>query len=189
MKPGLLAGLPLLAVYTGSIVAANWVTGKYGLQPVGFGLVAPAGTMLIGGVIMTRDLLQDAIGRAGVLLAILAGALLSWLIAPHAIAEASGATFLAAETLEYLVYSPLRRKVRWGTGVWGIIVAIANLCGIVTDTLVFLNLAGFPLTGRVIAGQLLGKTYVTVAVVLLGCLLRACMRKRPAPVKAGTGRL
>jgi uncharacterized PurR-regulated membrane protein YhhQ (DUF165 family) len=173
------AGLALLAIYIGSVVAANWLTTRYGLIHVAPGLLATAGTFAVGGVIMTRDLLQDALGRAAVLLAILAGAGLSYLLASHRIALASGITFLVAESLEFTVYTPLRRRVGWGTGRWSGVVGAANLTGILADTLLFLWLAGFALTWPVIAGQLVGKAYVTVGVVGLGVMLRRAVPHSP----------
>jgi hypothetical protein len=176
------AGTGLLAVYIGSIVAANWLTTRYGLVPVFPGLVTTAGTVVIGGVIMTRDLLQDAIGRLGVIAALLAGAGLSYVISSHQIAMASGVTFLVAESLELAVYTPLRRRVGWGTGRWGGIVGLANVTGAIADTLLFLWLAGFPLTASTAGGQLLGKCYVTAAVILAALAARRSMAR---PASAG----
>lgn len=165
-------GAALFAVYVTSVVAANWLTTRNGLISVGFGLLAPAGTLVIGGVIMTRDLLQDALGRAAVLAAIVAGAALSFAVSSRQIAFASGATFLVAETIEFAVYTPLRRRARWGTGGWSGIVAAANFTGALSDTLLFLALAGFPVTLVTAGGQMLGKAYVTVIVVTAGLLIR-----------------
>jgi hypothetical protein len=174
------AGLGLLGVYIGSVVAANWLTTRYGLVPVFPGLVTTAGTVAIGGVIMTRDLLQDALGKVAVLAAIVAGAALSYATSSHQIAVASGVTFLAAETLEFAVYTPLRRRAGWGTRRWAGVVSVANLTGDVADTLLFLWIAGFPLTASTIGGQVLGKTYVTIAVVIAALALR----RRLAPARA-----
>lgn len=173
------AGVILLAVYTGSIVLANWLTTRYGLVAVFPGLVATAGTVAIGGVIMTRDLLQDALGRAVVAAAIVAGALISYAVSSHQIAVASGVTFLVAETLELAVYTPLRRRYGWGTGRWGGVVTVANVTGALADTLLFLALAGFPLTAAVVGGQMLGKAYVTVAVVAAGVVIRRAVVRQP----------
>ena len=59
MKRNWTAAIPLLAIYIGSVVAANWLTTRYGLISIGFGLYATAGTIAVGGAIMTRDFLQD----------------------------------------------------------------------------------------------------------------------------------
>ena len=180
------AGAALLAVYTGSVVAANWLTTRYGLISVGFGLVATAGTPAIGGVIMTRDLLQDAIGRWWIFAAIAAGGALSWAVASHQIARASFLTFLLAETVTWAVYW-LRSRFGWGTGRWAGVVVAANLAGAVADTFLFLWLAGFPLTRPVVEGQLLGKVYVTAAVVCAGVMIRRARILREPQYAAGAG--
>lgn len=166
------AGLGLLAVYIGSVVAANWLTTRYGLVTVFPGLLTTAGTVAVGGAIMTRDFLQDALGRAAVLAAIITGAGISYGLSSHQIAVASGVTFLIAESLEFAVYTPLRRRYGWGTGRWGGVVAVANVTGAVADTLIFLRLAGFPMTVPVVGGQLLGKAYITAAVLLVALAIR-----------------
>ena len=172
-------GLALLAVYIGSIVASNWLTTRYGLVAVAPGLVATAGTFAVGGAIMTRDLLQDALGRIVVIGAIVAGAAISYGLSSHQIALASGLTFLLGESLELVVYTPLRRRVGWGTGRWSGVVGIANATGMLADTLLFLWLAGFPMTGPVVAGQLVGKAYVTVAVITAGMVIRRAVLRQP----------
>jgi hypothetical protein len=170
------AGVALLAVYITSVVLANWLTTRYGFIPVAPGLTATAGTIAIGGAIMTRDLLQDALGRVAVIAAILAGAGLSFALSAAQIAFASGVTFLIAEGLEFAVYTPLRKRVGWGTGRWSGVVAVANATGAVVDTVLFLWLAGFPILSAM-PGQLVGKAYVTIAVIAAGLSLRAVLRQ------------
>lgn len=165
-------GWVLAGVYIGSVVLANVLTTRYGLVPVFPGLVATAGTFAVGGAIMMRDFLQDAIGRIGVLAAIALGAGLSFLLAAPRIALASGVTFLLAESLEFAVYTPMRRRYRWGGGEWAGTVAGANLAGALADTVLFLVLAGFALTGPVVAGQLVGKAYITALAVSAGVVIR-----------------
>lgn len=165
-------GIVLLAVYIASIVLANWLVTRYGLIGIGFGLSATAGTLAVGGAVMTRDLVQDALGRMAIVGAIVAGAGISYGMSDHRIALASGVTFLLAEGLELLVYTPLRRRVGWGTGKWGGIVGLANATGIAADTFIFLSLAGFPVTGPVVLGQLVAKAYVTAAVIVAGVVIR-----------------
>jgi uncharacterized PurR-regulated membrane protein YhhQ (DUF165 family) len=185
MRTRIAVAAPLFLIYAGSVILANWLTTRYGLVTVFPGLMATAGTIAIGGAIMTRDLLQDAGGRVLVLAAILAAAVLSFAVSAHQIAIASGVTFLAAESLEFAVYTPLRRRAGWGTGKWGAVVAVANLAGAVADTLLFLRLAGFPVTVSVVAGQLAGKAYVTAAVVTCGAVIHAGVL-RHAEHPAGT---
>jgi hypothetical protein len=65
-----------------TIPAANWLIGNVGavcvpdgpcLIPVGFGLMAPSGVLMIGLALVLRDLVQELIGVKGALLAIALG--------------------------------------------------------------------------------------------------------------------
>lgn len=163
----------LLTIYIGSVVLANWLTSRYGQLWIAPGLKATAGTAVIGAAIMSRDFLQDALGRWRIAIvgAIGVGAGLSWLLASHQIAAASGITFAVAELLEYALYT-LRRRYAWGTGRWAAAVWLANGTSAVADTFLFLWLAGFGLTVSGVGGQLLGKAYVTVAVIAVAVFVR-----------------
>jgi hypothetical protein len=156
-------GVVALTAYTLAIVAANWLTTEYGLVPVGFGLVTTAGTFAAGAALLLRDLVQDTLGRGWVIAGIGAGGLLTWATSP-ALAVASATAFLVAECADMAVYTPLR------AGGWARAVLASNAVGAVVDTLVFLWLAGFPITSAVVGGQLVGKlawaTVLPVAAVL-----------------------
>src|SRR6185503_15495777 len=102
----------LAAGYLATIVAANWAITRFGLAPVGFGLVAPAGVYFAGLAFTLRDLLHDAAGRWVVLAAISAGAVLSFLVSSPALAVASAAAFGLSELADLVVYAPMRRR-RW----------------------------------------------------------------------------
>ena len=43
------------AAYLLTVVAANWLTDRYGLVPVGFGLLVTAGTFAAGLSLVCRD--------------------------------------------------------------------------------------------------------------------------------------
>jgi len=158
--------------YLGSIVAANWLTARYGFVPMGFGLAATAGTYMAGLAFVARDAVQDTAGRVATLCVLLAGAVLSWFASTPQLALASAAAFGLGELIDMSVYTPLRRR--------GYIrAAIAsNLVGSVVDTFVFLTIAGFGLAPLVVAGQLVGKTWITLAVVLGVVGVRAVLRNR-----------
>lgn len=147
------------------ILAANYVTSEYGMVPVGFGLVATAGTYFAGASFVLRDAVQDTSGKRWVLGLIVAGALLSYLVSDPFIALASGCAFLASETADLAVYTPLRRKGYVRAAV------ASNVVGAVVDTLLFLWIAGFPIAGA-IAGQLVGKLLITLVVVLAVAVVR-----------------
>lgn len=166
-----LAKVAAPAGYIAAVVAANWLTNRYGLIPVGFGLTAAAGTYAAGLALLARDVVQDSCGRLAVLCAIGAGALLSAVFSTPALALASAAAFGVAECCDMAVYTPLRERG------WARAVLISNVIGGVLDTLVFLWLAGFPLTVASIGGQLVGKLlWATAVPVLLVLTIQAVRR-------------
>lgn len=164
---GMVAGFGLLLC----ILAANFVTSRFGFIPVGFGLMATAGTYFAGLTFVLRDLLQDALGKKWVLAMILVGAALSFLLSDPTIALASAAAFLLSEAADFSVYTPLRRRGYIRAAV------ASNVVGSVVDTVAFLTIAGFPLE-QAFAGQIVGKLALTAVVVLLVMALRAWRRMR-----------
>lgn len=148
-------------VFVGSIVAANVLTQRYGLVPVGFGLVTTAGTYAAGFALLARDFVHRYAGVWWVLAGIAIGIALSWWMASPALALASCAAFAVAELADLLVFLWVRPK--------GFIraAAVSNVVSAPLDTVVFLWIAGFPLTWPVLAGQLVGKLLWATAVPLL----------------------
>lgn len=158
-----LAGTAAITAYAGSIVAANYLTTRYGMVHVGFGLITTAGTFAAGAALLMRDVVQDTLGRWWVLAGIAAGGALTWATSP-ALAIASTTAFLVAELADMAVYTPLRDLG------WAKAVLASNAVGAIIDTLLFLLLAGFPITAATVGGQLVGKlawaTALPVAAVL-----------------------
>lgn len=154
------------AAFLAAILAANYVTTEYGMIPVGFGLMATAGTYFAGLTFVLRDTLQDAAGKWAVMALIALGAGLSYLVADPFIALASGVAFLASEFADLAIYTPLRRRGYIRAAV------ASNVVGSVADTLLFLWIAGFPIADA-IAGQMVGKLAVTLVVVLAVAGVRA----------------
>jgi uncharacterized PurR-regulated membrane protein YhhQ (DUF165 family) len=149
---------PLVA-YIATIFLANWAITTFGLVPVGFGLLAPAGVYFAGLAFTFRDLTQDALGRRWTYFAIVVGAALSGLISGP-LALASGTAFLVSETADLLVYTPLRER-RWLTAV-----TASNVAGLIVDSALFLWLAFGSL--EFLYGQIVGKMWVTgLAVIVL----------------------
>lgn len=153
------------ALFLASVIAANWAVVTFGLVPVGFGLLAPAGVYVAGLAFTLRDLTQEAFGRRGVAGAILLGAVLSWFVAPG-FALASGAAFLFSELADFAVYSPLRRRRR----PLPVAVLTSNTVGAVLDSIIFLWLAFGSLD--LLVGQIVGKSWVTLLAVVLLVALR-----------------
>ena len=148
-----IAQMPYLVLYIAIIFLANWSIQIFHLVPVGFGLVAPAGVYFAGLAFTLRDLVQDRMGRAWTVSAILAGAMLSYAIDPK-FALASGAAFLISELLDFAVYTPLRRRNWIGA------VAASNVAGLLADSMLFLWLAFGSLD--YLAGQILGKLWMVL---------------------------
>lgn len=162
MKRSLVAGLAFLAC----ILAANYVTTEYSMVPVGFGLVATAGTYFAGLTFVLRDAVQDAAGRMATIALIVVGAAMSYLLADPFIATASGVAFLCAEIADLAIYTPLRERGYIRASV------ASNVVGAFVDTFLFLWVAGFPIADAW-QGQVVGKVMVTLAVVAAVALVRA----------------
>jgi uncharacterized PurR-regulated membrane protein YhhQ (DUF165 family) len=155
---GVIAG----AAFLGCVVAANWMTATFGLVPIGFGLLVTAGTFAAGLSLIARDWVQQAAPRRwAVPVLIVAGALLSAGVAPAAIALASGVAFLASEVVDWSVFTPLRERSL------PLAVVVSSLVAAPVDTLLFLQLAGFPVTVQAVAGQVLVKTGLALVVAAL----------------------
>lgn len=160
------ASLPILANYMIGNVGTPIPNGPH-VIPVGFGLYAPSGALCAGAALGLRDLVEELAGRRGAILAILAGALISYLVASPVIAFASAVAFLLSEALDFAVYTPLRARGRIYAAV-----VLSNTAGLVADTLVFLSLANI-LTPTLFAGQVVAKLWLTIlAVALLGIVRR-----------------
>lgn len=172
-------------VYLGSVVLANWLTTRYGFVPVGFGKMTTAGTFAAGGALVVRDVLQDAIGRVGVACLILLGAGLSWLVADHHIAAASGLAFLLAEFLDMAAYTPLRRRAKFGDWRWRAAVAAGAILGGIADSVVFLWVAfGRSAVLPALPGQLIGKWEVALAFIMLGAVIGRAVLREPQHAKS-----
>lgn len=162
-------GILAVVLYVSTVFAANWSIRTFGLVPVGFGLVAPAGVYFAGLAFTLRDITHDRIGRLGVLLAICVGAVLSYLISP-ALAAASGVAFLVSELADFAVYDPLRKRN------WLAAVALSNTVGLTIDSILFLWLAFGSLA--YLPGQIVGKAMMTaIAVAALAVARRTVLAR------------
>lgn len=156
--------LLLTAAFAATVPAANWLIGHVGTEcipngpcviPVGFGLTAPSGVLMIGAALVLRDMVHEAAGIKVAVLAIIAGAILSVFFALPALVVASVAAFALAEFADLAVYTPLRHKR------FGLAVLASGIVGSIIDSAVFLWLAFGSLA--FIEGQVLGKTWMSLA--------------------------
>jgi uncharacterized PurR-regulated membrane protein YhhQ (DUF165 family) len=161
-------------VFAVTAVAANLLTARYGLIPVGLGLTATAGTWAAGLTLLTRDWVHHTAGRPAVLACIAAGCLASAALAGGRLAVASGAAFALSELADLIVYQRLYRRG------WILAALASNTVGAPVDTIVFLGLAGFPIWTAV-PGQVWVKTVATIVPLAAVAAVRALLRHRLRP--------
>jgi queuosine precursor transporter len=172
---------PALAVtYVGLAVLANWLASKYVIHVPFTPYLAPAGVFCIGGVLVLRDWFQQLAGLwwslalvyvAGAV-SYLAGDVFGW-ASLRKIAVASVVAFTVSETVEAVVFTPLRRRnLTLGVG-------LSATVGNAIDSWLFLTLA-FGSTAF-FWGQFWGKTEM----IAVGVVLTAC-RRTVFPVEATT---
>lgn len=104
----------LTAAFAATIPLANWLIGNVGtvcitngpcLLPVGFGLTAPSGVLVVGASLVLRDMVHEAGGAKAALIAIGIGGVLSALFAAPALLIASVLAFTLAELADLAVYA------------------------------------------------------------------------------------
>lgn len=154
----------LFLAFLATIPAANWLIGNVGtfcvpdgpcLIPVGFGLMAPSGVLMIGAALVLRDAVQQLLGMRWAIAAIVCGVILAALVAPPALVLASATAFALSETMDLAVYTPLRKR--------NLPLAVLASAGVgsVVDSAVFLLIAFGSLD--FIAGQVVGKAWMAIA--------------------------
>ena len=164
----LVEGLVFLLLFCLTIPAANWLIGHVGTEcapngpcvvPVGPGLLAPSGVLMVGAALVLRDLVQRRFGAGVGACAILMGAAISGLLAPPALVIASATAFLLSETVDFAVYTPLARNHFVAA------VVVSGVFGLLVDSIVFLWLAFGSL--QFLAGQIAGKAWMIVVSIPL----------------------
>lgn len=172
---------PLAVAYVALVVLANWLASSYLITVPFTDLLAPAGVLCIGAVLVLRDWIWQLSGfwtsivlvlAAGVL-SYVAGVALGWTDLQR-IALASIVAFLVSEGIvESLVFAPLRRR-RLTLGV-----ALSATAGNLVDSLVFLTIAFPAIWTAFYWGQVVGK----MEMIAVGVALTAT-RRVVLPVRA-----
>jgi len=168
------------AVYITAVVAANILSARYGMVPVlGTSLIVSAGTYAAGFALLARDFVHRYGGPRVAVAAVLAAGALSWVMASPGLAAASTVAFLTAESVDLLVFHPLRTRR-------GFVPAalVSNLVSAPVDTFVFLWLSGFGITTAAVSGQLVGKLVWATAVPLALYAAAAAYRWRRLEARA-----
>lgn len=172
-------GIVAAVLFIGTVYAANYAVTHWGFTSVGFGLMAPAGVWFAGAAFTLRDIVHHNLGRAAVIGCILAGAGLSYVVEAGGsipggvmpVAAASAIAFLASEMADLSVYEPIRARG------WLPAVLASNAVGLVLDSFLFIYLA-LGWAPELIKGQIVGKTWMTLAAILLLLALRRVPRLR-----------
>lgn len=165
-------GFLAVIVYAASIPLANWMIGHVGhcipngpcVLPVGFGLTAPSGVLMIGIALVARDAVQSLLGLRVALAAVVVGIVVSFFLATPEVALASAAAFGLSEAADTLVYSPLRKRNLYIALIGSVAV------GAVVDSAAFLWIAFHSFD--FIEGQILGKIWAAVAAALALTIIR-----------------
>lgn len=173
MRQWMVAGA--MGLYLATIIGANYLTSRYGLVAVGFGLSATAGTWLAGLSFSARDLVQSWAGRPAVLLLIVAGAVVSWFVSP-VFAVASGVAFLLSEGVDMAIYTPLRARHPY----WA--VAASNTVGSAVDAWLFLWLAFGSIAYW--EGNVVGKLWTILPALAVLGVVRAVSQRVHQPASA-----
>lgn len=170
--------LSLALSFVGLVILANWLASRYTVTVPLTTYVAPAGVFAIGAVLVLRDWLQQLRGLWWTMPLVYAAGLISWGVGDLAgwtslqkIAVASVIAFSISETVEAVVFTPLRkRNLTLG-------VALSATVGNALDSWIFLTLAFSSLA--FFWGNFWGKTEM----IAVGTLLTFA-RRRWAPVAA-----
>lgn len=153
-----------VSAYLAAVVMANWMTERIGVVPVGFGQLAPAGVSAVGLVLVLRDILQYSLGKPIATAALVAGCVVSYLVAGPRIATASALAFGLSEFTDFAVFT-------WLAPRWARAVFCGGIAGALVDSTAFLSVAFGSVA--LLPGQLLGKAYgVAAATVLIAARRR-----------------
>lgn len=167
-RPGRwLVGCAGVVGYLGSVLASNWLITRFGVVPVGFGLLAPAGVYAVGAALVLRDVVQWSAGTRTAVAALAVGTVLSFLVASPEVAAASAAAFAVSEAIDFLVFTMLAPR-------WARAVLLSGVAGVVADSVVFLLIAFGSLA--FLPGQVLGKTYGVLAATVVVAVRRRVLR-------------
>jgi uncharacterized PurR-regulated membrane protein YhhQ (DUF165 family) len=165
----------LLIAYVATIPLANWMIQNVGtvcvpngpcLIPVGFGLMAPSGVLVIGAAFVLRDMVQRRMGAGMGFACILLGVPLAAYLAPPALVAASLASYFFSELADFAVYTPLARRR------FVLAIVLSSAAASAVDSILFLWLAFGSLDH--LAGQIVGKWMAVAA----GAVIATSLRRR-----------
>lgn len=169
----------LAVLYVGLVVLANWLASKYTITVPFTTYLAPAGVLCIGAVLVIRDWLNQLVRTRAVIVLMLIAGVASYAIGVAAgwtslqkIAVASLVAFLVSETIELLVFLPVRRRSLTAG------VALSATVGNAIDSYLFLTIAFGSLA--FFWGNFIGKMEMIAVGVALTAIRRFLLPARVA---------
>jgi len=179
MASNMRIGLVFFGLFVLTVPIANWMIDNVGtfcvpngpcLLPVGFGLEAPSGVLIVGLALVLRDLVQRFLGLVAAIVAILIGGAIAFFISPPALVIASVTAFLLSEFADLAVYTPLQKR--------GLLLAVvaSSVVGLIVDSAVFLWMAFGSLD--YLWGQSLGKLWMVLLAVPVIKLIQRAIESR-----------
>ena len=125
--------LKYTTLYVFLIVAVNYAFSVVPLVKLPDGTLWPPVSLVVGFVFVVRDFAQREIGHR-VLLAMLAGAVISYFMASPIVAVASAAAFLVSEMTDWAIYSftrrPLSQRILFSSAISAPVDSIVFLAGV-----------------------------------------------------------
>lgn len=123
-----------VGTYILSIVGINYTFAFAPMLNIG-GAMLPSAAFLVGFVFVVRDFAQRSVGH-WVLLAMLAGSVISYYMASPQVATASLLAFIISELVDWAIYTFTRRPFEQR-------IMLSSLASTPVDSVVFLSLIGF----------------------------------------------
>lgn len=160
-----------LAVYVALIAGVNWLFDVTPLVNLPGGEVWSPAALVVGFVFVVRDFAQRQVGHY-VLLGMLAGIVISWLMASPQLALASAIAFAVGETADWALYSLTKKPFSQR-------ILLSSLLGAPLDSLVFLSLIGISSFVGVLVMSLSKLAGALVVFLLVRMRERSCL----APAK------
>lgn len=121
-----------ISLYLGSIVLANILVHMFHLVTV-LGITFPAGAPLIGLTFSFRDLLQQKYGKWGCCKWMGVALIITLVFNPN-LALASGAAFIVAESVDWLIFTYSERPFNQR-------ILLSNIFGVPLDSVLFVTIA------------------------------------------------
>jgi queuosine precursor transporter len=154
-------------LYLLAILVANWMVVRFGIVNF-FGIVFPAGALMIGLTFSFRDMVQRHFGHYKVWLFMITATVITYFYNQN-VALASVAAFLVSELVDWFVFLVLKKDLKWR-------IIVSNLFSTPLDSIIFVTIA-FGWQFDAIWGQTIVK-YVFGLLVLPVLFILDMKRKR-----------